>query len=81
MLRPLTVTTVIDLPIAKRRYVKLAIDPSATRRLWTSTCGTLAFINRIRKPPWVSFSALSQRLIMTLLPHQLLRMHNLREHM
>jgi hypothetical protein len=33
---------------------------------------TPVFTNRIRKPLWMSFSALSQRLIMTLLSHQLL---------
>lgn len=89
MPRPSTARTVIDLSIAKMRCsstcgihqrmprpstVRPAIDPLATRRLWSSTCGTLAFTDRIRKPLWMSFSALSQRLIMILLSHQLLRM-------
>jgi hypothetical protein len=34
----------------------------------SSTCGTLAYTNRIRRPLWMSFSALSRHLIMTLLP-------------
>jgi hypothetical protein len=94
MLRPSTARTAIDLSIAKRRCsstcgihqrmrrpstVRLATDPSATRRLWSSTYGTLAFTSRIRKPLWMSFSALSQRLIMTLLSHQLHRMPTCRD--
>jgi hypothetical protein len=87
--RPSTVRPAIDLSIARRRCsstcrtlwfmprpstVRTAIDPSAARRRCNSTCGTLVFTNRIRRPLWISFSALSQRSIMTLLSHQLLRM-------
>ena len=57
---PSTATTVIKLSTAKRHY--------------SSTCGIPVFTIRIRKPLWMSFSALSQRLIMALLSHQLLRM-------
>ena len=39
----------------------------------------LAFTSRIRKPLWMSFSALSQRLIMTLLSHQLYHMPTCRD--
>jgi hypothetical protein len=60
MLPPLTVTTAIGLSIAKRRC--------------GSTYGTLVYTNRIRRPLWMSFSALSRRLIMTLLSLQLLHM-------
>jgi hypothetical protein len=59
MPRPSTVGTAIDPPITKRRY--------------SSTYGTPVFTNRIRKPLWMSFYTLSQRLIITLLSHQLLR--------
>jgi hypothetical protein len=61
----------IHQPMPCPSTMRPAIDPSATRRLWSSTCGTLPFINRIRKPLRISFSALSQRLIMTFPSHQL----------
>ena len=48
--------------------VRPAIGPPATRRLGSSTCGTLAVTNRRRKPLWMSFSTLSQRLNITFSP-------------
>src|SRR5467141_2763670 len=50
--------------------VRLAIDTLATRRLWSSTCGTPRFTNRIQKLLWMSSSAPFQHLIVTLLYHQ-----------
>jgi len=55
---------------------------NSSRDYYGSTCGTLVFTNSIwrvlrrllQRPLWMSFSALSQRSIMTLLSHQLLCM-------
>jgi hypothetical protein len=65
MLRPLTVTTAIDLSTAKRRYsstyeihlrmlrlsyARLAIEPSGARRLWSSISRTRLRMLRTVKP-------------------------------
>jgi hypothetical protein len=83
---------VIELSIAKTRYgstcgthqrapsiVMTVIEFSIAKTRSSSTCGTPVFTNRIRKLLWMSFSALSQRSIMTLLYHQLLRMPTYRD--
>lgn len=64
-------------PSSHASTVSHAIDPSAAKRPSSSTCTTLVLvcenlvpIGGIRKPLWMSFSALSQHSLMTLLSHQ-----------